>query len=93
MPAKTSCASSMTHEVELVRQQQSIAPTLAAGGFATDEEDAIAVEAADARPRLDSIDVEELVELLTPLPEQGLGRDQQDAARPLGHELGLSDLL
>ena len=36
-------------QIELVRQQQSIASRCAAGGFAPDQEHAIAVEAADCR--------------------------------------------
>ena len=74
-------------EVERLRSKESIAALLAAGGLAPDEEDAVAVEPTDPRLGFSALDLEELEELLLPLPEERLRRDEQDAPRALRHEL------
>lgn len=70
-------------QVERLRRLQRSAPALAARSFATHQGHTFALDAPSPRLRLLRGKVEELKELLLPLPEQRLRRDQQDAARTL----------
>ncbi len=74
-------------EVERARVQERGRPAFGASSFAADEEDAVAVETALARLAVFGVDVEELEQLLLPLPEQRLWRDEQDARGALSEEL------
>ena len=68
-------------EIEGLRCEKCIAALLAPCRLAPDEEDSVAVEAAGARLSLVRVDVEQLIELLPPLPEQRFGGYEENASR------------
>ena len=79
----------MTHEVErLRRDEQHRGPVSLPATSRPIRNTPSPSKPPTPRLRLAGLDAEELEQLLLPLAEQRLGRDQQDAPRALGQELG-----
>jgi len=75
-------------EVKRIGEEERVTSLHTTGGFASDEEHAVSIEPSDSRLGFDRVNVEQLVQLLTPLPKEWLGSDEKNAACSLRNELG-----
>src|SRR5690606_22668466 len=73
-------------EIELAAREQHRRPRFAPGELAPDQDDPGPLHATVTRP-FTRLDPEQRPQLLPPLSQQRFGRDQQDAAGPLGPQL------